>query len=177
MAIDVSPEIVKALAPTGTLRAALNYGNTVLVQRGDNGGEPPKGVVEKVVHKGVEPKANTIIDFTGACTYTPETRFALRAMLELFEIKLTESLREQLGGVYSPRAGGGCSGGQLPHVARGGLLPCNGPLMCSAAPEQAADSEREVIARWTATRWARRGRSPCTWPRGSTAGSTLPAWS
>lgn len=40
MAIDVSPEIVKALAPTGTLRAALNYGNTVLVQRGDNGGEP-----------------------------------------------------------------------------------------------------------------------------------------
>jgi zinc protease len=76
----------------------------------DNGGEPPKGVVEKVVHKGVEPKANTIIDFTGACTYTPETRFALRAMLELFEIKLTESLREQLGGVYSPRAGGGCSG-------------------------------------------------------------------
>ena len=32
----------------------------------DNGGEPPKGVVEKVVHKGVEPKANTVIEFTGA---------------------------------------------------------------------------------------------------------------
>jgi polar amino acid transport system substrate-binding protein len=40
MANDVSPEVVKALAPSGTLRAALNFGNTVLVQRGENGGEP-----------------------------------------------------------------------------------------------------------------------------------------
>jgi zinc protease len=75
----------------------------------DNGGGAPKGVVERVVRKGVEPKANTIIDFTGACQYSPETRFALRAMIELFQIKLNESLREQLGGVYSPSASGGCS--------------------------------------------------------------------
>lgn len=40
MANDVSPEVVKALAPSGTLRAALNFGNTVLVQRPENGGEP-----------------------------------------------------------------------------------------------------------------------------------------
>ena len=50
----------------------------------DNGGSPPKGVVEKVVRKGVEPKANTIIEFTGACAYAPETRFAFRALIELF---------------------------------------------------------------------------------------------
>jgi zinc protease len=75
----------------------------------DNGGSPPKGVVERVVHKGVEPKANTVIDFTGACQYTPETRFALRALMELFQIKLNETLREQLGGAYSPNASGGCS--------------------------------------------------------------------
>ena len=75
----------------------------------DNGGSAPKGVVERVVHKGVEPKANTIIDFTGACQYTPETRFAMRALIELFQIKLNETLREQLGGAYSPSASGGCS--------------------------------------------------------------------
>jgi zinc protease len=75
----------------------------------DNGGAPPKGVVEKVVHKGVEPKANTIIDFTGACRNAPDTRFAIRALVELFQIKLTETLREQLGGTYSPSVGGGCS--------------------------------------------------------------------
>ncbi|HVX38268.1 MAG TPA: insulinase family protein [Gemmatimonadaceae bacterium] len=75
----------------------------------DTGGEPPTGVVERVVHKGVEPKANTIIAFTGACDYNPETRFALRALVEVMQIKLDETLREQLGGAYSPSVGGACS--------------------------------------------------------------------
>jgi zinc protease len=75
----------------------------------DNGGAPPTGIVEKVVHKGVEPKANTILEFTGACKYAPETRFEIRALMELFQIKLNETLREQLGGAYSPSAGGSCA--------------------------------------------------------------------
>jgi zinc protease len=75
----------------------------------DNGGHPPTGRVERVVNKGVEPKANTIIDFTGACQYAPESRFAIRALLEVMQIQLDETLREQLGGTYSPRAGGTCS--------------------------------------------------------------------
>jgi zinc protease len=75
----------------------------------DNGGAPPKGIVEKVVHKGVEPKANTIIDFTGACQYAPASRFAIRSLVELFQIKINETLREQLGGAYSPSVGGGCN--------------------------------------------------------------------
>jgi len=74
----------------------------------DTGETPPKGIVEKVVHKGVEPKANTIVEFTGACQYAPEARLDLRAMLELFQIKLTESLRQQLGSTYSPAVGGAC---------------------------------------------------------------------
>ncbi|AWN35264.1 ABC transporter substrate-binding protein [Methylobacterium radiodurans] len=39
MAQDLSPEVVRAIAPTGTLRAAINYGNIVLAQKGP-GGEP-----------------------------------------------------------------------------------------------------------------------------------------
>ena len=38
MANDVSPDVLKDLAPGGKLRAALNFGNTVLVQR--EAGEP-----------------------------------------------------------------------------------------------------------------------------------------
>jgi len=38
----VTPEALKDLAPTGKLRAAINYGNQVLVQRGANG--EPAGV-------------------------------------------------------------------------------------------------------------------------------------
>jgi polar amino acid transport system substrate-binding protein len=40
---QVTPEIVKAFAPTGKLRAAINQGNSVLVQKQADGSEP-KGV-------------------------------------------------------------------------------------------------------------------------------------
>jgi zinc protease len=75
----------------------------------DVGGAPPKGVVERVVYKGVEPKANTVFHFTGTCDYNPQSRLEMRALMELFQIKLNETLREQLGGVYSPSAGGACN--------------------------------------------------------------------
>ena len=42
LAQDVSPELVRAIAPTGTLRAAINYGNIVLAQKGPDG--EPAGV-------------------------------------------------------------------------------------------------------------------------------------
>ncbi|HEY4217860.1 MAG TPA: insulinase family protein [Gemmatimonadaceae bacterium] len=83
----------------------------------DLGITPPTGIVDKVVHKGVEPKANTLIDFTGACSYDPQTRFSMRAMVELFQIQLNETLREKLGGVYSPSVGGGCSRLPRPNYA------------------------------------------------------------
>lgn len=69
---------------------------------------PPKGVIQKTVRKGVEQKATTNIFFTGACAYSPETRVVFRALIEVFQIRLTESLREKLGGTYSPGVNGGC---------------------------------------------------------------------
>ena len=68
----------------------------------------PRGVIQRTVRKGVEPKANTLMMFTGACAYSPETRFRMRALMALMQIRLTESLREKLGGTYSPSANGGC---------------------------------------------------------------------
>jgi polar amino acid transport system substrate-binding protein len=38
----VAPDVVRDIAPSGRLRAAMNYGNPVLVQRGDGGA--PRGV-------------------------------------------------------------------------------------------------------------------------------------
>ncbi len=51
----------------------------------------------------------TIIAFTGACVYKPENRFAFRALNTLVQMRLNETLREKLGGTYSPNVGGGCS--------------------------------------------------------------------
>jgi zinc protease len=62
----------------------------------------PRGIIDKTVRKGTEPKANTLLVFSGPFVSTPENRFALRALGDLFQIKLTETLREQLGSTYSP---------------------------------------------------------------------------
>ena len=67
---------------------------------------PPTGVVERVVHKGVEPKATTLILFTGPAAYTPQHRFDMRALTELFQIQVDRTLREKLGGTYSPGVSG-----------------------------------------------------------------------
>ncbi|HUQ20373.1 MAG TPA: insulinase family protein [Gemmatimonadaceae bacterium] len=75
----------------------------------DAGGAPPKGVVERTVRKGTEPKANTVLVFTGSCVYKPENRLVLRGLTTLVQMRLNETLREKLGGTYSPNVAGGCS--------------------------------------------------------------------
>lgn len=46
---DVSPKVLQELAPTGVLRAAINYGNPVHAQRGPDGG--PRGVSVDLAHE------------------------------------------------------------------------------------------------------------------------------
>jgi zinc protease len=61
---------------------------------------PPTGVVEKVVRKGIEPKSQVDIVFTGAASYDVTTRVALDALSVVLETRLREKLREALGGTY-----------------------------------------------------------------------------
>lgn len=72
----------------------------------DIGMRAPSGALEKIVRKGVEPKSQTILFFTGAAAFTPQARHELRSLGELLEMRLTERLREALGGTYSVSAGG-----------------------------------------------------------------------
>jgi zinc protease len=72
----------------------------------DVGMRTPTGIIDKTVRKGVEPKAQTIVFFTGETTFDPATRYAMRSLGELLEMKLLDNLREALGGTYSVRAGG-----------------------------------------------------------------------
>ncbi len=73
----------------------------------DIGLKSPTGVIEKTVRKGVEPKAQTVVFFTGdPGTFDPASRYAMRSLGELLEMKLLDNLREALGGTYSVQAGG-----------------------------------------------------------------------
>ena len=66
----------------------------------DHGIDPPPGVIEKVVRKGLEPQSQTRIRFSGEGEYSPEESFVLGAMADILEIRLRELLREDLGGTY-----------------------------------------------------------------------------
>jgi len=73
----------------------------------DVGIENPTGVIHKVVHKGVEPKSETQIIFTGAFDYTAENRHLVRSLASALQTRLRDRLREDLGGTYSVSVSGG----------------------------------------------------------------------
>jgi len=81
----------------------------------DVGLSTPTGVVEKVVRRGMEPKAQTVVFFTGDATYDPPSRYAMRSLGDLLEMKLLDNLREALGGTYSVSAGGALSRNPRPE--------------------------------------------------------------
>jgi zinc protease len=67
----------------------------------DVGIRAPRGIVTKRVEKGIEPKSQAAIIFTGPFEWDPMERIAMRAMTDMLEGALRLSLREQLGGTYS----------------------------------------------------------------------------
>jgi zinc protease len=75
----------------------------------DIGMIPATGVIEKRVDKGIEPKSRAQIVFTGPFRYNQEQRVAIRAMSHVLEVRLRETLREELGGTYSVSASPGYS--------------------------------------------------------------------
>src|SRR5205814_4574536 len=67
----------------------------------DVGARPPSGVIEKQVEKGIDPKSHAVILFTGSFTFDQRQRVAIRAMGEILQTRLRETIREELGGTYS----------------------------------------------------------------------------
>ena len=66
----------------------------------DVGIRPPAGIVERQVVKGVEPKSEVGVVFTGPFPNDQMNRILMRAMAETLEGNLQRTLREDLGGTY-----------------------------------------------------------------------------
>jgi zinc protease len=62
--------------------------------------ETPKGFINKKVYKGTEPKSYVYIDFTGPATYSRDELIRTQALTQLLDIKLRETLRQAMSGVY-----------------------------------------------------------------------------
>jgi zinc protease len=79
----------------------------------DVGDAPPTGVLDKIVNKGTAPQSVTVAAFTGPFDFKPETRVGILALTTLAQMWLTDALREEMGGTYSPNLGGG--GSKIPR--------------------------------------------------------------
>ncbi len=69
----------------------------------DRGVTFPKGIINKSVYKGIEPKSTVSIIMTGPFVWNVKNRIEMQAMSEVLSIKLRETLREDKGGVYGVR--------------------------------------------------------------------------
>ena len=67
----------------------------------DIGVQVASGVVEKKVEKGIEPKSLNAIVFSGSFEHDQTHRVAIRAMSDVLQTRLLETIREELGGTYS----------------------------------------------------------------------------
>ena len=67
----------------------------------DVGVDPPPGVVEETVRRGVEPLSTTYLVFAGDMEWSRTEALTLRVLGEMLQMRLRESIREDLGGTYS----------------------------------------------------------------------------
>ena len=66
--------------------------------------DPPAGIVEVTVHKGLDERARTRIEFTGAFSPTLQSEVTLDVLENLLDIRVIDELRQKLGATYSPQA-------------------------------------------------------------------------
>jgi zinc protease len=90
----------------------------------DLGIRPPKGMVDKVINKGTDPKSSVNITFTGDAEYNAKDNYLLSSLGNLLDIKLVEVIREEKAGVYGVGAFGGLSKYPYPSYSFSISFPC-----------------------------------------------------
>ena len=109
----------------------------------DAGVRPVKGVVKKEIRKGTEPKSFISMRFTGEAPYSDEEQLKLQAVLEVLNIKIIESLREELSGIYGGGIFGSLSKNPYNNYSIGVSLPC-GPENVDKLVKAALDEIQKV---------------------------------
>ena len=79
---------------------------------------PPKGIINKKVNKGIEPKSRVNITFTGHFVWNYETNYEFNSMLDVLRIKLREVLREDKSGTYGITITWGCAPNRVDELVK-----------------------------------------------------------
>jgi len=90
----------------------------------DNGVRPVKGVTEVNIKKGKEQQSYIAIMFSGETEYNRDEHLALKALLEVLNIRITEKLREEMSGIYGGGFFGDIKRRPYVHYSIASYLPC-----------------------------------------------------
>ena len=90
----------------------------------DNGIRPVKGVVNANIKKGKEAQSMITVTWTGETEYKAEDNLALKATLDVLNIKVIEKLREEMGGIYGGGFNGGIQKRPYVHYTIQANMPC-----------------------------------------------------
>jgi zinc protease len=104
----------------------------------DVGIRPPEGVVQKAVYRGLEPRSQTYVLFTGPFEYTRTNRHLIRSLSEVLQIRLREKLREDLAGTYGVSVGATTERDPVPAFAVS--------VSFAADPDRLDDLVKQVFA-------------------------------
>jgi zinc protease len=104
----------------------------------DVGMRPPGEVVNVKVEKGIEPKSQVEIIFTGPAEYDRQNRHDLSALSTVLETRLREVLREDMGAVYGVSVDGNLARRPWPSYEFSVSFGC--------APEKVDDLVKAVFA-------------------------------
>lgn len=90
----------------------------------DVGLRPVKGPLKKEIKKGTEPKSFIRMFWNGEAPYSDAEQLKLQALTEVLNIKIIESLREELSGIYGGGMYGNLSKNPYNSYSVGVSLPC-----------------------------------------------------
>jgi zinc protease len=104
----------------------------------DLGIRPPGGVVQRTVRRGVEPKARTVLVFTGPAEFSRQATADIGGLAAALELRLREKLREELGGTYTVGVSGSVARDPYPRYSLS--------VDFGSAPERVDELVRVVMA-------------------------------
>lgn len=97
----------------------------------------PRGIIEKSLKKGMEPKSNSTIVFTDPFQWSIENRLLMNALVEVLQIKLRERIRENLSGTYGVSVSG--------NYYRYPKERCRITISFGSDPERTANLNEEIF--------------------------------
>lgn len=116
---------INAIKPMiATYLGSLPSSSNIVSRTKDVGLRPVKGVVKKEVKKGTEPKSYIRMFFNGEAPYSEAEQLKVQALIEVLNIKLIETLREDLSGIYGGALFGGLNKHPYNNYSIGVALPC-----------------------------------------------------